>query len=251
MSLAGNLAGDLAGNLAGNLSGGGTPSLAALGADLLHHWEVPAADSPLITLNGSNVSQLNDRVGGIHAVQAVAGNQPAYVANGGPNNQPYINLQDGTRGLVARILPIGAANRTGMYAVFAAGTQFHAIRITQDAVAGIEPYFVNLTAFHSRTEFTGGSQDVAVVTPAWNTAWHLHAMRPLATGALSQIDGVTTNPTHTGSDTLKAMNQADIGSVAGNANGNVAMLILVSDPTASKDAIVKAYVRARYGLSVA
>ncbi|MFM6254192.1 MAG: hypothetical protein ACKPEQ_34470, partial [Dolichospermum sp.] len=51
-----------------------------------------AADSSTITLNGSTVSQWNDKSGnGRNAIQATATNQPAYTANG-LNGKPVLTF---------------------------------------------------------------------------------------------------------------------------------------------------------------
>ena len=46
-----------------------------------------------VTLNGADVSQVDDETGlGNHVVQATASKQPLWVANGGPNNKGYVEF---------------------------------------------------------------------------------------------------------------------------------------------------------------
>ena len=253
MSLAGRLAGRLSGSLAGALAGSGAsaPSLDDLGAALLYHWEVPASSSPLITLNAGNVSQLNDRVGSAHMIQGTAAVQPQYNSSGGPNDAPYITLQAVGRFLAATI-SIAAANRAGLYVVArqVAGAATRTLATT--AAGGTLGHRVRhalSNQFSHVARFTGGEQVVTATTPAFDTNWHLCAIRPLASGALAQVDGVTTSPNFTGTDTMIALDTARIGD-ASTAAGDLASMVIVDNPTDDLDTIVRAYVASVYGLSV-
>lgn len=229
---------------------------ATLGADLLYWWEVPASDSPLITLNGSNVSQLNDRVASAHMVQATAGNQPAYHSSGaGPNSLPYIELQGTTRNMLATI-SIGAANRAGLYVVqsvpsAAADRVAFSLRSGGGATTAVAVWGASPLATHYfySIAFTGGVQTSEVTAPLADTSYHLAVVRPLASGALAAVDEVSLAPAVTGTDTLGAMDTAQIGH-ATVARGNFRMALIVNNPTAAKHEAVLSYVRAREGLSL-
>jgi hypothetical protein len=262
-SLAGRLAGSLAGSAAELAVA--APTLeelfadAGFTADLATYWEVPDASSPLITLNGGNVAQLNDRIGTAHAVQDNPANRPAYVATGGPNNAPYINIQDVARKLTADTTGStghGAGNRVGYYIVAKAGpdnlTQI--VHITDSGPsAGIHSLRRHVDKFFQQmTDNAGVGETLEMTVPALDQAWHLFACRPLATGWLSQIDGATTTPNFTKSETLLSIQRMTIGRYAADSGqGSVAAVIGVVDPTAAKDALVKEYVSARYGLVLA
>lgn len=228
-----------------SMSAGGGPSLSALGADLLHWWEVPVSSSPLITLNGGNVSQLNDRVssGAAHMVQATAINQPLYEATGGPRGEPCTSAQDVARFMEATFA-IGAGNRAGVYAVYQQAAVASRTTINSTPV-GI---FRNVNDTTGYLTFTGGPQNS--VKNGVDANWHLHSLLPFATGAHAQHDGINVDTDFTGSDTVVAYTQL-FWFHNGTAGGKLACVIIVQDITAAKDAIVKQYVRARYGLTIA
>lgn len=244
------LGGSLAGDLAGSLSGSPVFDVAAaLGADLLNWWE-PTID--VVTFNGPNVSAIADRGAAPHDMsQATAANQPLWVASGGPNNRPYVQTNDTSDGLTTgSVLGLVSGHRTGWYAVIAntqTAAEQWAVRIT-NAAAGVRAGY---HALHSRQHgFVGGSTSATITSPANNTAWHLHAFRPLDTGALYQIDGVTSSPAVGRSDGLAEWDIANIGRPGGFSGGKVACLMLVTNPTAAKDAAIRAYMRQRFRLPV-
>lgn len=218
-------------------SEGGIALAAALGADLLHWWE-PSADT--ITLNGSLVSQLQDRAGSAHLVQGAAGAQPSYVTTGGPNGRPFVRMNgDGSNdNTMDATLAIGAANRSGIYAVVRRSA-------ASDLVPVNSPFQIyhelSTSRFRHQLTFTTGAQTIYLSSPALNASWNLHAARPLASGALSQIGGVTTTPSFTGTSTLPALILFRLGHVS-VAGGDFVFGCLINDPTDSKDALIRAYV---------
>jgi hypothetical protein len=227
--------------------------VAELGSTLLYMWQVPASGDARITIDGSNnVSQLNEwKAGSANFTQSTAGNRPAYHATGGPNNAPYIELQDTARWLRATI-SISAANRTGLYIMQAlpnvAATRFCAGLCDGTSNPILRPY-TDGSKFRGYANFTGGAQDPLVTSPTLNTSWHLFAQRPLASGALYQIDGVTTTPDLTGTDTLTAISRALIGRDAATfSGGSVAMMVAVSDASADVDDLIRAYIAQEYAL---
>jgi hypothetical protein len=219
--------------------------LQVLGSDLLHWWE-PSAETT--TLNGSNVSQLNDRIGGAHAVQATAVNQPSYVADGGPGGRPCLTFQDAARWVLATV-NLSAGHRTGMYVVAAHPAAGLAVTCSL-RLAGtnqMSPFAQVGQGFHQRINFTGGAQDLNITAPARNTNWNLFAMRPLASGALSQIGTTTTTPNFSGVDTVGAVDQFYAGHTV-SAGGSFAFCALVTNPTSEKDAYVREYINRVFGV---
>ena len=238
----------------GLLGFGGGSILAGLGADLLHHWEVPESSSPLITLNAVNVAQLNDRVAASadHMIQGTAGLQPSYNATGGPDSLPCIDLQDTGR-IINATVSHASGNRLGLYVVFkASGSNVRTVISSLNGAATLAPCnFFRLNAeFGINTVFEGAADDFVLTVPAIDTNWHLLAVRPLATGALLQIDGATTTPDLSRSDGFIDFGIISIGHGT-TAGGSVAAYLVVDNPTAAKDTIVKAYVTSTYGLTLA
>jgi hypothetical protein len=229
--------------------------LAALGSDLLHHWEVPAAAGAFLTLDGSNVSSLADRVssGLVAMAQGTAGNRPAHNATGGPGNGPYVSLQGGSRFLSAAT-PYANGHRVASYVVMAMPVDdSHEIYVCTESASFRFEFRNELsgTRFGSYAEFTGGQQAYDVASPAWNTGWHLQSFEPRSSGARWEIDGVLVGSTYTGSDTLTSYSTTYIGGPSGISNGSVALVIHVNDPNAYKRDVVKEYVRKTYGLAIA
>lgn len=247
----------------------GDPALAdgldgttALGADALHAWMVPPDDTsaasgsgPLLTLNGTNVSQLNPIAGAANLVQATAGKQPAYSASGGVDDCAYVNIQAISR-LLSATIAVAAANRTGVYVVAEQSNTSDERYVALTFGAEIAQAFVRnaTTGFKHYIRFTGGGQFIELTDPALNTAWHLRAVLPYAAGAVSAFDGVTTTPSFTGTDTVIALTTASFGQAgAENAGaGSIAFMLLVADATAAKDITVRRFVRENFpGLGVA
>lgn len=238
-------------------SASGVASLESrLGAALIHQWEVPESDSPLITLNGSNVSQLNDRKTGstAHEEQATAGNQPAHFDSGGLGGRPYIQLQDSNRFLSAPI-NVSAGHRVALYVVMQPtwGSLSHAVSLEcrgPGAVYYMSTY--NTPRHRMYCAFTGGAQDPNITSPAYAASWRLFAMRPLATGARCEIDNALTTPAYTGSDTVGALTTANIGAISGIHSGTgtlfgFAALVDESTDAAARHQHVIDYLNETYG----
>ncbi len=220
-----------------------------LGADLLYWWEASAAT---VTLNGSTVAQVNERVGGArHLVQATGANQMLWEATGGPNGRPCLTFNDtGDTMLASALTGIADGNRVGVYNVAAVGgtANIRYVVETLNAANGLVQSLgeeTNEYRFHNT--FTGGAQAITPATPARDTNFHVFASRPLATGALSQVDGTTTNVTFTGTDTLDDQTQVRLGRNTASA-GKWCSTMLVVDPTDAKNTIVLAYYAQVYGL---
>lgn len=230
--------------------------LAALGADLKHFWQPDAAR---VTLSGANVATMNDVAGA--APMALSVGAPIWVANGGPNNRPYIHLSTDSSLLHAPGVGIADGNRVGMYVVggFEAGVGTQVLACTRytDGVfpsAGtinLSARRTNAGACHGTCLFTGGTQSaVAAVAP--DGPWHAFALRPLSAGASFQFDGLATSTPFTGSDTAQRHETCHIGHDQLFAGGKVACVLLVDLTTdaAAKDAAINAYFTAHFGLTI-
>lgn len=231
------------------VSAAGINPIAALGADLLYWWEASAAT---VTLNGSTVSQVNERVGGArHLVQATGANQMLWEAAGGPNGQPCLTFNDtGDTMLATSLAGIADGNRVGIYNVAAVGgtANIRYVVETLNAANGlVQSLGEETNEFRFHNTFTGGAQAITPATPARDTDFHVFASRPLASAALSQVDGVTTNVTFTGNDTLDDQTQLRLGRNTASA-GKWCSTMLVVNPTDAKNTIVLAYYAQRYGL---
>ena len=254
MTLSGSLSGSHAGSLGGGLGGGDLIDIkAALGADLLHWWEVPSASDPLITIVSGNVSQLNDRVGSAHLTQATEGSRPLYHASGGPSNQPFCELHEVARKMDATI-NLSAGNRVGLFVVGAHAASPGATRelasLWESPATDRCRLLWDGDQFWHVVAFTGGTQSLVLTAPAGDTAWHLFGLIPASTGALSQIDGATTTADFTGTDTVTASTRFSVGGRTGTiGHGSFAAAFLVVDPTPAKVAILQTYVEARWGSS--
>jgi hypothetical protein len=73
------------------------------------------------------------------------------------------------------------------------------------------------------------------------------SIRPLATGALCQIGGLTTVANYTGNDTLDAFDEVSLGLNTFSA-GSFAFCCGLQDGSAEYDAVVRQYVEGRFGL---
>lgn len=244
MSLAGTIGGYLSGSLAQGAAGDTLDEdfVTAMGADLLHFWRVRP---DTVTLNGGNISAISALAGSADMAEATTAQQPLYHADGGPSGQPYLELQDSARNIGAAI-SVAAGHRVGMFAVVANGG-VNTVAASSSTVYQISAHSAG--QFRHSVGFSGGVQAVNATSPAGDSDWHVRAIIPAAAGALSQIDGATTTPNFTGTDTVGALSSVHFGFLnAIVCGGKGACIIMVDDVDAAKAALVYAYVNARYGL---
>lgn len=192
-----------------------------LGPALRYQYQVPASDSPLITIDGSDtVEQLNDWVSGstTHMVQATAASRPQYGATAGLNGRPGITIHSRARFLSAAI-SVAAGNRVALYAgVKAPLDAFNHVHVN---VRGPSPGTIYYLATDPSTSehrmlcaFSGGSQNLLIGTPAPGSTHRVFAIRPAASGAVAEIDNAPTSPNYTGTDTVAEMNLLAFGNHA-------------------------------------
>jgi len=261
----GDYIGDLIPDLVGDgLPFGGGPEAAlvsALGANLVHFWRaVPSADSRIV-LNSGRVSRLYDwretdfvTPNYAYLDQATAGNQPLFVASGGPGGAlPYISIDGTTRYLLASITERPANNRTGFYNICIPDTNAAADRYSSSLSHATGPVLVSLhysrnsatphgrktyIDFNAGTDWNGTNEDYA-------SGWQTAAIRPLSTGATVDYDGVaaTTQPSNTNG--LVALNRVSMGyNAAATGGGSQFAVILTEEPVTAIDDAVLAYAAA-------
>ncbi|MFM6022262.1 MAG: hypothetical protein ACKPER_04955, partial [Dolichospermum sp.] len=169
-----------------------------------------AADSSTIILNGSTVSQWNDKSGnGRNAIQATATNQPAYTANG-LNGKPVLTF-DGINDFLV--------SSTGTYgpnvSIFAVARQDGGIsyqrllnfRIDQFAFFGsLNGNFATFFGNNGWNDTTANTPSIAVTS-----ARVLGVVNPTSgSAATPYVDGIAQN-TKTG--TMGISNGVDIGAI--------------------------------------
>lgn len=235
------------------------PSLASLGAHVLYRWK---AESSGVTRDGgnlvsavANIDAAGVAVGSGNMVQATGSNQPIYRSTGfGPNSVSWVELQDATDSLTASI-SIAAGNRAGIYIVGKVGNTngFYTWRVTH-AAGGESRMVNNATQYVLRVQFTGGQASLTVTSPAKDVAGgaHLFAIRPLASGALLQIDGATTTPDLSGTDTLTEITEMRWGTGgSGDTGSGFREIVIVDDSSDEFDTIIKDYVAYDAGITLA
>lgn len=215
------------------------------GGSALHAW-VP--EFAVTTFNGSNVSAIKDQWGAADMAQGTAANQPPWLATGGPHGRPTINLGSTTSRFLTATLPgYAAGNRVCIYAVTkqALGDGAQAYLDTPADAIGFYTGAANFALFVDYD--VGASFNAEFSAPTFDTNWHIHALRPLASGSLSQIDGANTTDNPVG-DGLVEINRAIIGSqYALFCGGRVAGLFLVNNATAAKDTYLRNRLAAWFG----
>lgn len=228
------------------------PTLDGIAASLVYHWQV---DDTHVTLNGGNVSQLDERVAGVaDAVQATAGNQPAYTTAGGPNALDCITMQDTARNMIATI-SVAAGNRHGIYIVSsvpAANGRIPTTFVTgtgADTLLGIRSG--GSVAFEGQCAFTTTPQVSVLTVPAHDVLWHLHALRPLASGAVYEIDGAPVTTDFTGSDTVRQYAQFFLGYPAAVSGGTFWACFVTSESGDATTQAIEDYVEYYAGIVMA
>ncbi len=237
--------------------------LRVLEDSLLHWWEVPAAAGDYMQLNTGNVARLVDRVpagftagglvkGGCDMVQAIAGQQPAHHATGGPGDGAYTETSASSyNGLLATGLGIPSGSRVGFYALMRHNaTDQIPCGPVSDAIPGLV-----YTAAAPNTVIvypeSGPPQGGAVATP-WGSGWHLHAFRPLASGFAYEVDGVDAESTIVSTAGVQSIDSVQIGwpSPHPDLGGDVAMIFVVDNPTAAIDRALKDYIAMTRGFAL-
>lgn len=234
--------------------------ISRLGADLLYLW---VAGIDWVTLDGADdndLAEVAELVNGGTAdlAQADSAEQPFWARSGTNNGQSWAVLPEVTRHMVATIA-LGAANRASYYeygylpkvntAPNTVGYFLGGTRSLLGAGGGLPVLREDGThnPYRSAVQFTGGVQNQIVTAPANDDAEHLFAVRPAASGAKFEIDGVVTAPGFAGNDTIVACDTMWMGNaLAAISMGASALKALVVDSDANNDEM-QDFCSARYG----
>jgi hypothetical protein len=209
---------------------------------LVGWWD--ANDASTITLNGSNVSQWNDKsISGFHVSQATAGNQPAYVTSSlnGKSGVDWGAVEGNTKNLTRSSMPAYSPRDTYVVADYDGANPFgnftglfHHAQVFSGAQGGAGEW-TSGTAW-SLISLNGGANSTTLL-PAYLSPFLLRVTT--ATGILAS-GGTTTN-------TLRIGGWATAPS-RGWAGKIYEMLIFSSTLSATEDAAVRRYLKGKWGV---
>ena len=220
-----------------------------------------AADASTITLNGSTVSQWNDKSGNSRNIsQATTANQPTYssvnseiVFDG--SNDILSNASVGAADLVSvTIITVMKMNSGG-------GTEDVLMGIGETSSTG------RIRAFYrgpnqTTVGFAGWAADVGTSTHSWDIGggYHIFSGWNTALGASSNVrlsrDGVTPTVYSTSGSLVASINGFSVGSLRGGAVGNYysaisvkEIVVLYSAVTDTDRQLIEGYLAWKWGLS--
>jgi hypothetical protein len=220
-----------------------------------------AADASTITLNGSTVSQWNDKSGNSRNIsQGTTANQPTYssvnseiVFDG--SNDILSNASVGAADLVSvTIIAVIKMNSGG-------GTEDVLMGIGETGTAG------RIRAFYrspnqTTVGFAGWAADVATSTHSWDIGggYHIFSTWNTALGASSNVrlsrDGVTPTVHSTSGSLVASLNGFSVGSLRGALVGNYysaisvkEIIVLYSAVTDTNRQLIEGYLAWKWGLS--
>ena len=219
----------------------------------LQLW-LDADDSETITLNGSTVSQWDDKSGNnYHVSQATASNQPTFTASA-LNSKSVVRFDGVNDGLInTGDTPVGGSTNRTVFIVF----NFNGTTIDYALVLGYNGA-LNGKAF-------GISEEIAVRVNNGNRVWttavdSTHAIVTIVLDGTSTTDlsawknGSSLTASSTATQTIDTQSGVGIGrSPAGNhLNGDVAEIIVYNSALSTSDReSVESYLSTKWGISVA
>lgn len=219
--------------------------LLGLGSSLLAWWE-PRAE--LVTFESALITSITALAGASAMSQAVSANKPTWSAAGGAGGKPAVSLAR-TVDYLTSTITWASGSRRGIYVVAAVSATN-----SRAYISGISNSLFRGTAtFSTSSQFAGGSDSLTVSSPAIDTAHHLHAVRSESTsGGLNryQIDGANTTPNYTRTDGISTGPGVTIGQTT-SSGGTVSCVIITGDPVDAVNAVVKEYIAAQFGLTLA
>lgn len=236
----------------------------AFGSSLKYLYRVDDPASGNVTLAGTDnneIGTLVERVAGGAASASApsAANRPVYFRSGTPNGQPALALHENDRWLEG-VVSNSAANRyaTVWFAKFPLASDrpdtnsyfAGGLRSAAGAGSGAVLRRVDATTntYRFALAFTGGTQTIDVTSQASDGNWHSFGAWPYASGAIVTIDGVTTTPDATGSDTMIATDRVWFGDASGAVSGGeVACFAVLDIGTTDHRALWDAYMEFLYG----
>jgi len=217
-------------------------------------YEVDAAH---VTLNGGNVSQLNDRCGNAwHLTQATASQQPAYHSSGfGAKSIPYIEGNDVSDYLATSTPSLAAGTRTHWLvgAVDTSGDRRLFVADDQDPPGSYSSSHIFIQA-----KATGGgsyqfsqSNDFVTVAGA-DTNPHVFRIKLIASGARTwEIDGTAGTPQWTGNTEARTVETISVFSAFDTlGGGQFAIAIACNSPTPEQETAIETYLSYRTGIAL-
>jgi hypothetical protein len=215
----------------------------------LQLW-LDADDSETITLNGSTVSQWNDKSGnGYNVSQGTASNQPTYTASA--LNSKNVVRFDGNDELTNGSATVvgGSTNRT--------------VFVVLNSTAGTIAYGVTLGDSTSTGQSFGVSRELAVRVNSGNRVWSTavdatHAIVTIVLDGTSTTDlsawknGSSLTTSSTGTQTINTATGIIVGNgpSGGNLNGDVAEIIVYNSALSTSDRqSVESYLSTKWGIS--
>lgn len=231
-------------------------TLGALGNDLLHRWEVPKAGSSDITIADSGeVQQLNDTEGSSHAAHTSYADDDAclYSSSGGANGQPYIYQSSPktlSRGTIydATLSKFKNNERLGIYCVCKPANGGNPA-ILYDASVPQTRWSAYATGGNYGQYMRPTSSILCTASHgAVDGEWHLFSCEARASGVVLKLDGTESSP---GTSTkLPITTNGTLSAIIGtiHPDDQFGALYVIRNPDDTKDAIMRAYTLAKYGL---
>lgn len=215
-----------------NRSVGSTPSTpfetlqAALGADLVGMWRVPAADDGTINVSASRVQSLSSTVGGnAMAPPVLATNAPLFRTDLDGLSGGACIQNDASGRYMEAALTVATANRAMIYIV---GRQVAittstmvwintlGATVTNDSLLGLN---YGNTGYQHKACVSTGSELIVNNAPPVYAQWHLLGIIPLASGMLARVDGATAATNFASSLAMRDIATVRAGST-GSLNGH-------------------------------
>lgn len=210
----------------------------------LQLW-LDASDSSTVTLNGSNVSQWNDKSGnGRNATQGTANNQPTY-ATAGRNSRNIITF-DGTSDSML----------TNDYTIAQPHTLFV---VGRRAVGGANQNFTDggsagrAAVYWANTDNWGMFGGVALTGPAGtDTNWHVFAASFNTTSSTLRLDGSTIATGTAGTESYTGLRIGGYNATLALLNGSIAEIISYSGSlSAANRSLVERWLGGKWGVTIA
>jgi len=216
----------------------------------LQLW-LDADDSDTITLNGSTVSQWNDKSGNdYHVSQSTASNQPTYTASA-LNSKSVVRFDGNDELTNGSATPVGGSTNRTVFVVF-------------NSTAGSIAYGVVLGDSTSNGQSFGISREIAVRVHNGNRVWSTGAINSTHSIVTIVLDGTSTTDLSAwknGSSLTASSTSAQTintaagiivgnGTVGGNLTGDVAEIIVYNSALSTSDRqSVESYLSTKWGIS--
>ncbi len=222
--------------------------LAEVGSSVALWYEIPATLDATVTVSSGEITAWANRVGSPTITAASGTLRPAYVASGGPGDEPYAQFDSDDE--LVNISSIAPQGYYGLYSLHRPRETFDGTRriVTMLHSGGVSSaisgsYSINFGLTSGTT-----SPGANLIFPSLNAGWWtLAEMRAQATGASAKIHGGVTEPAMPASTAeMAAVTLLRLGSPSVYSSADHKALWLIANPTDAADAVLKAYVEARW-----